>query len=148
MFRKSGAGLFGALQHVDLTAIAEMRERRGYDMDEDDEELSDMEEEPEWKKDRITLENDLEKELETTPFETYKLFRGKKGSITGVKQVGVFKGLIRIKLDNNASNEIFGEDLLKQLLKPKGYNIRLYLLEAKGLTPMVIEHCTHSHTYT
>ena len=40
MFRKSGAGLFGALQHVDLTAIAEMRERRGYDMDEDDEELS------------------------------------------------------------------------------------------------------------
>ena len=58
-----GAGLFGALQHVDLTAIAEMRERRGYDMDDDDDELSDMEEEPEWKKDRIELENDLEKEL-------------------------------------------------------------------------------------
>ena len=56
----------------------------------------------------------------------------------GLKQVGVFKGLIRIKLDNNKSDEIFGEALLKQLLKPKGYAIRLYLLEAKGLTPMVI----------
>ena len=64
---------------MDLTAIEELRERRGYNMEEDeDEELSDMEEEPEWKKDRVQLENDLEKELETTPFETYKLFRGKK----------------------------------------------------------------------
>ena len=119
-----------------------MRERRGYDMDDDDEELSDMEEEPEWKKDRRQLENDLEQELETTPFETYKLFRGKKNSIMGLKEVGVFKGLIRIKLDNNKSDEIFGEDLLKQLLKPKGYAIRLYLLEAKGLTPMVSKPTT------
>ena len=71
----------------------------------------------------------------------------------GLKQVGVFKGLIRIKLDNNKSDEIFGEALLKQLLKPKGYAIRLYLLEAKGLTPMVIIYiltCIHTniHPYT
>ena len=107
-------------------------------MEEDeDEELSDMEEEPEWKKDRVQLENDLEKELETTPFETYKLFRGKKNSIMGMKQVGVFKGLIRIKLGNNPTDEIFSKEVLDQLLKPKAYAIRLYLLDAKGLTPMV-----------
>ncbi len=123
---------------MDLTAIEELRERRGYNMEEDeDEELSDMEEEPEWKKDREQLENDLEKELETTPFETYKLFRGKKNSIMGMKQVGVFKGLIRIKLGNNPTDEIFSKEVLDQLLKPKAYAIRLYLLDAKGLTPMV-----------
>ena len=83
----TGAGIFGALQHVDLTAIEEMRARRGYDIDEDDDLADEDNAEPEWKKDRAVLENDLEKEFETTPFETYKLWRGKKNSIMGLKQV-------------------------------------------------------------
>ena len=74
------------------------------------------------------LENDLEKELETTPFETYKLWRGKKNSILGHRLAGIFKGLIRVKLtDNPADDGGFSEDLMKMLTKPKGYKVRCVL---------------------
>jgi len=134
----SGAGLFGALQHVDLDAIDEIRQKRGYDQDEDNDYTfgDDEDQEPKWKQNRTILSGDLESELETTPFETYKLYRGKKNSIMGKKMVGIMKGLIRIRLTNNPTDTCFDKELLEQLQKPQAYKIRLYVLEAKGLTPM------------
>jgi hypothetical protein len=132
----SGAGIFGALQHVDLDEIEEIRKKRGYGDDDalvfDDEE--DME--PKWRKNRTILSGELESELQTTPFETYKLYRGKKSSILGRKVVGILKGLIRVRLTNNPNDTCFEKGLLEQLQKPQAYKIRLYVLEAKGLTPM------------
>ena len=122
-----------------MTAVNEIKERLGHYDDDDDNIFDDEETEPKWKKNRQMLEGDLESELETTPFETYKLFRGKKNSILGLKEVGIFKGIIRVKLTDSPADVCFDDNLLKQLLKPKGYKIRLYVLEAKGLTPMDVD---------
>ena len=52
------------------------------------------------------------------------------------KVVGRFKGLIRVVLDKDEPS-LFDAKLLDSLFKPKGYKIRLYVLKASHLTPMV-----------
>lgn len=99
----SGAGIFGALNHISFETEAEKRNKKKkikqeYKFDHMDYTEDDSEQPPAWKVNRRVLESDLEEELATTPFETYPLTRGKKAtanlfSIGKLKIVGVFKGL-------------------------------------------------------
>jgi hypothetical protein len=133
----SGAGLFGALQHLDLSQI-ELRKQnitmyRDDDSDEDD--LNDdMDQPPMWMKDRLVLTTELEDYIKRKPFESYMLYRGKKNNgIFGssFKPVGILKGLIRITFDEK--DTFFDETLLSQMLKPRLYKMRLYVLESFSL---------------
>ena len=58
-----------------------------------------------------------------------------KGKLFGhsKKVVGKFKGLIRIMLTED-EEPMFNEEMMEQLLKPKPYTVRLYLLRATNLT--------------
>ena len=62
--------------------------------------------------------------------------RGKKQGILGstLKVVGLLKGLIRVTY--NKAEEFFDPELIKSLMKPKGYKIRLYVLRGVGLAAM------------
>lgn len=72
------------------------------------------------------LDTDLETELKTTPFETYKLTRGKVTGLLGstLKLAGVFKGIIRVK-KNKSDPEIFSKQLMDYFTKPKAYKVTL-----------------------
>ena len=130
-----GAGVFGALAHLELPEYGGKRRKTADDFFEEidwDEESVD---EPEkYMLDRRVLDGDLEEELKTTPFESYLLLRGQKHGPFGntEKVVGKFKGLIRVML-NEDEPPLFD---LSNLLKPQAYQIRLYILKGTNLTPM------------
>lgn len=90
---------------------------------------------PAWAVNRKVLESELEDLFKTTPFETYELTRGKAGALIpgrGLKVVGKFKGLVRIIEDPQTAPPFFEPSVLENLLNPKGYKIRLYVLKGKG----------------
>jgi hypothetical protein len=130
-----GAGVFGALAHLELPEYGGKRRKTADDFFEEidwDEESVD---EPEkYMIDRQVLNSDLEEELKTTPFESYLLMRGQKHGPFGnnEKVVGKFKGLVRVML-NEDDPPLFD---LSTLLKPQAYQIRLYILKGVNLTPM------------
>ncbi|CBN78812.1 conserved unknown protein [Ectocarpus siliculosus] len=122
--------------------------------DEEDDELSQV---PEYLKGREELEQSLEEELMATPFESYDLFRGKLlgGGIGGstLKKVGKLKCIVRVTEGDPDDEPLFvdkksfptlakakarNDIILAELLKPKGYKVRLYILQALNLTPMDI----------
>ncbi|KAJ8599899.1 hypothetical protein CTAYLR_002819 [Chrysophaeum taylorii] len=147
-----GAGVFGALLHVNQAELASSRKTMtrkkgaldrllGIRRDEDDfEDLISQEDyeeaEPEWKKDRPILKAELEDELRETPFETYDITLGSKAGTLlrdpDFRVTGRFKGIVRV-LEKDSDVEQFD---LPELLKPRGYKIRLYVIRGIGLTPM------------
>ena len=131
-----GAGVFGALTHLELPEYRGKRKKTADDffteIDFDEEEVD---EPPKYMVNRTVLEHELEEEFKTTPFETYPLTRGQTNHpILGntLKVVGRFKGLVRVMLREDEP-ALFDMD---QLLKPQGYKIRLYVLRGLNLTPM------------
>lgn len=82
----------------------------------------------------------LEKVLKVSPFESYPIMRGNasRGKVLGVKldstvkQVGLFKGIIRL-IENKNEPPLFDLDTF---LKPTATLIRVYCLEAAGVQPM------------
>jgi len=163
----TGAGVFGALKHVkppsagvankkvggvtlnDGVAEDEKKEDEGtgWLVGKSEEELKEilesMEEEEgdtaRYMVGREKLPSELEDKLVTTPFETFKLYRGQKESRL---QVGVVKGLIRVvreekELEVKDGQNHGGVDI-KQLLKPSMYTVRLYVLRGLSFTPMDI----------
>ena len=141
----TGAGLFGALRHVDTSAIEEIKARRKMyeDLDSDDDNFLIEEDDavPKWKVNRKVLNTELENTFKKMPFESYALTRGKlaHGPLghSTFKQVGIFKGLVRISY--NKSENFFGTDLIDELTKPKGYKVRLYVLDSFGLERMDVD---------
>jgi hypothetical protein len=132
----NGAGLFGALQHLDLSKVEERKRNIAMynDADSDDDNFYDDEEtQPKWMKDRVVLPGDLEEELAKKPFECYTLYRGKKNASfgSGYKAVGILKGLVRVTFDEKES--FFDPNLLLQILHPRSYKMRLYVLESFSL---------------
>jgi hypothetical protein len=116
-----------------------------YDSDEDEEGL------PDWIKDRRIIDDELEDTFDSSTFDEFKIWRGKKfgasffSSLVGggkMRQVGKFKGLIRL-LDKNGKLIVGqrgrGERLSHmQLLKnprPIELRARLYVLRGINLAP-------------
>eukprot|EP00752_Nemacystus_decipiens_P012046 g10680.t1 len=146
-----GAGVFGAILHEPVvrekvwSAARQARGGRSQDEDEDDGP-------PKYMVGRSTLEAELERDLATKPFETYELFRGQKfggdggdGSGGDYREVGRFKCVIRVTEGDPDNEPMFApgdkkrnEEILNELLLPKGYKLRLYCLQALNLTPMDI----------
>jgi hypothetical protein len=133
----TGAGVFGALNHIDASGNA--RKKTGEDAFADpDWTQDDGDQPPAWSIGRKKLDAELEVELKTTPFETYSLMRGQtSGSMFGntLKVVGRLKGLVRVMMDEKEP-PLLSEELMKQLLKPEKYVVRLYALTGKGLAAM------------
>jgi len=95
-----------------------------FDLDEEEDEAP-----PKYMQGREKLPSELEDILETSPFETFHFHRGQG---EGRKQVGVFKGLVRIMADKD-EKPLFDLDAL---LKPKLYEVRLYVTRGLSFTPM------------
>jgi len=77
---------------------------------------------------------ELEDMLEFAPFETYGLFRGKGGSASQVKQVGVMKGLVVVHTTRPPMAKSTFVDI-KSLRIPQEYVMRLYVIKAFNLQP-------------
>lgn len=131
-----GAGVFGALAHLELPEYGGKRKKTAEDFfTEIDFDEVEVDEPPKYMINRTVLEHELEEEFKTTPFESYNLTRGQTNHpILGntLKVVGRFKGLVRVLLKEDEP-PLFDLD---QLLKPQGYKIRLYVLRGTNLTPM------------
>jgi hypothetical protein len=128
----SGLGVFGALKHLEKERAAEdalLEEAFGVDDAGDDEDEPDKP--PAYMIDRQILDETLEEQLVTTPFETFQL---ELGQGKGVRSVGCFKGLIRV-FDHEPTKEEAPFDL-QLLLKPQSYKVRLYILRAMKLAAM------------
>ena len=149
----TGAGVFGALQHIRLNNenMKSKAEMAFASVDPTEEE--EKEPPPKWQIGRKFLDSSLEEVLQTTPFETYRLTRGRKSGVFGstLKVVGKFKGIIRVLEDTSAinggdikklleENPIVEESVLDQILSPKKYKVRLYVLEAKNLKEMDVDY--------
>jgi hypothetical protein len=138
----SGAGVFGALSHVDLSILDEKKGRKkarktveDFFLNDEDDEEDEEDKPPAYMINRDILSGGLEEELVTSPFETYELSLGKKvgaGFTDKFRIVGRMKGLIRV-LEREDEEPLFD---LHNLLKPQNYKIRLYVLRGIGLTPM------------
>lgn len=135
----TGAGVFGALTHIKVQggrvkkSRAESAFASDLDWNEDDTELP-----PAWMQGRRKLESDLETELQSSPFETYTLIRGKiHGGLLGqrstVRVVGKFKGLVRVTEEHPSGSSMLPKEIMDMLLRPRPYKIRLYVLRATGL---------------
>ncbi|CAE7652847.1 Dysf, partial [Symbiodinium microadriaticum] len=131
-----GAGVFGALTHLELPEYGGKRKKTAEDFfTEIDFDEVEVDEPPKYMVNRTVLDHELEEEFKTTPFETYQLTRGQANHpVLGntLKVVGRFKGLVRVMLSEDEA-PLFDLD---QLLKPQGYKIRLYVLRGTNLTPM------------
>eukprot|EP00743_Colponemidia_sp_Colp-15_P011268 GILK01012542.1.p1 GENE.GILK01012542.1~~GILK01012542.1.p1 ORF type:complete len:1447 (-),score=299.86 GILK01012542.1:238-4578(-) len=91
---------------------------------------------PVYMKGRMTIDNELELALETTPFETYTLYRGQKRGHTRkakstYRSVGKLKGIIRILTDEKAAPLLD----LNQLQNHQNYKVRVYVLRGLNLMP-------------
>lgn len=130
----TGAGVFGALRHINTTGRVQKKEERQFvdpDWTQDD-----GDQPPKWSVNRRELPAELEMEYQTTPFETYAITRGKAHGLLGstLKVVGKFKGLIRV-IENENEPSLLEPKLMEMLMKPKGYKIRLYVLKVLSITP-------------
>jgi hypothetical protein len=130
----SGAGVFGALRHINTTGKVQKKEERQFT--DPDWTQDDGDQPPKWSINRKELPSELEFEYKTTPFETYAITRGKAHGLLGstLKVVGKFKGLIRVMLTENEPS-LLDPKLMDMLMKPKGYKIRLYVLKVLAITP-------------
>jgi hypothetical protein len=137
-----GAGVFGAMRHIKVKGKEKDKAAEAFtdpDWTQDDGDLP-----PDWSIGRRKLDGDLEEELVTCPFETYELLRGKEGKAGAMfshstkKVVGKFKGLIRIMVTED-QEPMFDEEMMEQLLKPKAYVVRVYLLRATNLVGMDLD---------
>lgn len=132
----TGAGVFGALNHIKIGKKKVLsREELAFgdiNWDEDDSDAP-----PAWKVGRDVLESDLETNLRTTPFETYALTRGKVGGMLGntLKVVGKFKGLVCVK-ESKDDPDVFPKEIVEQIMNPKAYKVRLYVLQGTNLARM------------
>ena len=129
----SGAGVFGALKHLEKERAAEdALLEAAFDLkDEAVEEEDEPDKPPAYMLGRQVLEGPLEEVLETTPFENFDLLLGSGDEL---RTVGVFKGLIRI-MDHEPTEEESPFDL-QMLLKSQVYKVRLYVLKGMKFTPM------------
>jgi hypothetical protein len=135
----TGAGVFGALNHIRADGSAK-KKRTAEDFFIDPDWAGDADEgeqPPNWAIGRKKLPAELETELGTTPFETYALTRGKVNGFLGskIKTVGRLKGLVRIVEQKETIDKepLLPETLMQELLKPKQYVARLYVLQGKNL---------------
>lgn len=136
----TGAGVFGALNHIGADGSS-LKKSAADAFADPDWTQDDGDQPPAWSIGRKKLDAELEVELKTTPFETYNLVRGQtKGSMFGntMKVVGRLKGLVRVMLTENEPS-LLSEELMKQLLKPEKYAVRLYCLTGKGLAAMDVD---------
>lgn len=89
---------------------------------------------PEYMRGRDTVDNELEDAMDCKPFTTIPLFYGQKNASTALgqyRQVGDFKGLIRVSSNKEATFDLD----LKELLKPKHVFVRVYVLRGHRLNP-------------
>ena len=136
----TGAGVFGALQHIDMSGLA-IKSKKPEDVFGDpDWNQDDSDQPPAWSIDRDTLDSELEMELKTTPFETYELTRGQVNGLFGstLKVVGKLKGLVRI-IENKDEPPLLSKELMEQLLSPEKYKIRLYVTRGISLAAMDVD---------
>lgn len=94
-----GAGVFGALTHIKATKAKKFKKNNAEDAFTDpDWTQDDGDAPPKWAVKRKMLKSELENEIPGTPFETYKLTRGKKHSAIGstLKVTGKLKCLVRV----------------------------------------------------
>ncbi|GMI00136.1 hypothetical protein TrVE_jg577 [Triparma verrucosa] len=160
----TGAGVFGALKHIKAPPPKEAIENKGKKRSSvvdnggvgqvlgqgelTDEEMLKLIEEHEMEDDqtqrymlgREKLPGELEELFPTSPFENFSLFRG-QGSLK--KEIGIFKGLIRVvrdekELEIKKEGSNHGGIDMTELLKPKQYTVRLYVLRGLSLAPMDI----------
>jgi len=89
------------------------------------------EEKPAYLKGRDIVDNELEDVMVIKPFDEVQLVTGKRAKDKN-RQVGRFKGLVRLCDDENVPSSIETKDLLA----PKDVFVRVYILRGKGLTPM------------
>ena len=129
----SGAGVFGALKHLEAERAKEdaLLEQAFGLLDGPSDEEDEPDKPPAYMAGRQVLDGTLEEVLKTTPFETFHLELG-QGSTK--RSVGCFKGLIRV-LEQEPKKEDAPFEL-ESLLKPQSYKIRLYTLRGIGFTPM------------
>lgn len=131
----TGAGVFGALKHLEID-IVDVKSQGDGDttvIDVDDTEGTPAAEEepsvPKYMIDRQVLDEELESYLTTTPFETYDLHLGQGDN---ARTVGVFKGLVRVMM-NKTDPPLYDAKLL---LNPLTYQVRVYVLNGNGFRPM------------
>jgi len=90
---------------------------------------------PDYLKGRETVDDELEDQLSMKPFDSIEIFTGSKSAgLFGPKfrKVGIFKGLIRLLKDPNTPPAVDHQ----LLLAPKSVFVRVYVLRARGLSPM------------
>jgi hypothetical protein len=80
---RAGAGVFGALNHIYLSGGAKKKTTGENAFSDPDWSQDDSEQPPAWSINRKKLDAELEEELKTTPFETYKLMRGQVNGLMG-----------------------------------------------------------------
>ena len=132
-----GVGVFGALSHLSLPEYGGHRKLTADDYFSHidwDEEDSDDDAPPKYMEGRNVIDKELERNLKTAPFETYKLSRGSKfGQFPTFKEnVGIVKGLVRVYLDEDNSSPLD----MSQIRNPQTYVCRLYILRGLNFTPM------------
>jgi hypothetical protein len=99
------------------------------------EKVSNSETVPKFRKNREVFEEELEAKMLLKPFDEISLFTGSKKAglfSTGVRKVGLFKGLVRLTKDKSVGSPIDKSELLC----PKDVFVRLYVLCGKSLTGM------------
>ncbi len=135
----SGAGVFGALNHINVDGSSKKKKRPEDAFSDPDWEgdPDSGDQPPAWAIGRKKLAAELEAEFKTTPFETYSLTRGKVNGFLGskIKVVGRLKGLVRVVEQKELIEQdpLLPKDLMNQLLKPKSYAVRLYVLKGVNL---------------
>ena len=87
---------------------------------------------------RVTIDDELEDNINMKPFQTIPLYSGNMNDVLGhntYRQMGTFKGLIRLK-DPNQQNDDLDLDLsINDLLQPKQLYLRLYILRGINCSP-------------
>jgi len=135
----TGAGVFGALNFIDASGNAKKKKTAEDAFADPDWSQDDGDQPPDWAVGRKKLEEELEVELKTTPFETYELMRGsaQKSLLGGttLKVVGKLKGLVRVMQEED-EEPLLSPELMSQLLTPEKYVVRVYVLTGKGLAAM------------
>jgi len=133
----TGAGVFGALNYIDASGGSKKKKTASDAFADPDWSQDDGDQPPDWAVGRKKLAEELEVELQTTPFETYSLMRGSTKGMMGstLKVVGKLKGLVRVMLEED-EEPLLSPELMAQLLKPEKYVVRLYCLAGKGLAAM------------
>jgi hypothetical protein len=87
-------------------------------------ELLGEEDKPFYMKGRTVFDNELEDEIDASPFDVIPI-------VSGNRECGIFKGIIRVS-DKPSMKADFN---FEQLIKPNNVFVRLYVLQAENLTP-------------